>query len=85
MDIISAATLLFLVMDPLGNIPVFLSVLDKVAPDSDRTPDGHAADRHLSTDVAGGNFRLHGRVVVIDHFGGALVGTCGKNAHDPVS
>jgi len=32
MDFISAATLLFLVMDPLGNIPVFLSVLDKVAP-----------------------------------------------------
>lgn len=30
MDIISAATLLFLVMDPLGNIPVFLSVLDTV-------------------------------------------------------
>jgi multiple antibiotic resistance protein len=33
MDIISAATLLFLVMDPLGNIPVFLSVLDRVAPE----------------------------------------------------
>ena len=33
MDIISAATLLFLVMDPLGNIPVFLSVLDKVEPE----------------------------------------------------
>jgi multiple antibiotic resistance protein len=32
MDIISAATLLFLVMDPLGNIPVFLSVLDEVEP-----------------------------------------------------
>ena len=32
MDIISAATLLFLVMDPLGNIPVFLSVLDDVEP-----------------------------------------------------
>ena len=31
MDIISAATLLFLVMDPLGNIPIFLSVLDDVA------------------------------------------------------
>ena len=30
MDIISAATLLFLVMDPLGNIPVFLSILDDV-------------------------------------------------------
>ena len=33
MDIISAATLLFLVMDPLGNIPVFLSVLEDVAPE----------------------------------------------------
>lgn len=32
MEIISAATLLFLVMDPLGNIPVFLSVLEDVAP-----------------------------------------------------
>jgi multiple antibiotic resistance protein len=32
MDIISAATLLFLVMDPLGNVPIFLSVLDKVDP-----------------------------------------------------
>ena len=31
MDIISAATLLFLVMDPLGNIPIFLSVLEDVA------------------------------------------------------
>jgi MarC family membrane protein len=30
MDIISAATLLFLVMDPLGNIPIFLSVLEEV-------------------------------------------------------
>ena len=33
MDVISAATLLFLVMDPLGNIPVFLSVLDDVEPE----------------------------------------------------
>ncbi len=30
MEIISAATLLFLVLDPLGNIPIFLSILDKV-------------------------------------------------------
>ena len=29
-EIISAATLLFLVMDPLGNIPIFLSVLEDV-------------------------------------------------------
>ena len=33
MEIISAATLLFLVMDPLGNVPVFLSVLEDVAPE----------------------------------------------------
>ena len=33
MEIVSAATLLFLVMDPLGNIPVFLSVLEDVAPE----------------------------------------------------
>ncbi|MEE4174288.1 MAG: YhgN family NAAT transporter [Xanthomonadales bacterium] len=36
MDLISAATLLFLVMDPLGNIPIFLSVLDKVPEDRRR-------------------------------------------------
>jgi multiple antibiotic resistance protein len=33
MDIVSAATLLFLVLDPLGNIPIFLSVLEDVAPE----------------------------------------------------
>lgn len=33
MEIISAATVLFLVLDPLGNIPVFLSVLEDVAPE----------------------------------------------------
>lgn len=33
MDIIAAATLLFLTMDPLGNIPIFLSVLENVAPE----------------------------------------------------
>ena len=32
MDIVSAATLLFLVMDPLGNVPIFLSILDGVDP-----------------------------------------------------
>lgn len=31
MDIISAATLLFLVMDPLDNLPIFLSVLEGVS------------------------------------------------------
>ncbi|MEJ2577090.1 MAG: MarC family protein, partial [Gammaproteobacteria bacterium] len=36
MDILSAATLLFLVMDPLGNIPIFLSVLEDVAPERRR-------------------------------------------------
>ncbi|MFU8833423.1 MAG: MarC family protein [Wenzhouxiangella sp.] len=33
MDLISAAILLFVVMDPLGSIPIFLSVLDKVEPE----------------------------------------------------
>ena len=33
MDIVAAATLLFLTMDPLGNIPIFLSVLENVAPE----------------------------------------------------
>ncbi|MEN1727928.1 MAG: MarC family protein, partial [Pseudomonadota bacterium] len=33
MDLINAAILLFVVMDPLGNVPIFLSVLDKVAPE----------------------------------------------------
>ncbi len=32
-QILSAAILLFLVMDPLGNVPLFLSVLDGVAPE----------------------------------------------------
>jgi multiple antibiotic resistance protein len=32
MTIISAAITLFLIMDPLGNIPIFLSVLDQVPP-----------------------------------------------------
>lgn len=33
MDWIGAFVLLFVVMDPLGNIPIFLSVLDKVKPE----------------------------------------------------
>ncbi|MBT8063986.1 MAG: NAAT family transporter [Gammaproteobacteria bacterium] len=33
MELISAATLIFLVMDPLGNVPIFLSVLEDVAPE----------------------------------------------------
>ena len=32
MTILSAALLLFLILDPLGNIPVFLSVLKPLAP-----------------------------------------------------
>ncbi len=32
MDLIGAAVLLFVVMDPLGNVPIFLSILDKVPP-----------------------------------------------------
>ena len=33
MTLISAAIILFLVMDPLGNVPVFISVLSDVAPE----------------------------------------------------
>lgn len=33
MDILSAATLVFLTMDPIGNVPVFLSALEHVAPE----------------------------------------------------
>lgn len=33
MELINAAILLFVVMDPMGNVPIFLSVLDKVAPE----------------------------------------------------
>jgi MarC family membrane protein len=33
MDWLGAFVLLFVVLDPLGNIPIFLSVLDKVAPE----------------------------------------------------
>lgn len=73
MDIISAATLLFLVMDPLGNIPVFLSVLDRVAPERRTRVLVRelflallvlAADRHSRADVAGGNFRLRFGIVM---------------------
>ena len=32
MEIVSAAILLFLIMDPLGNIPVFLSLLKALPP-----------------------------------------------------
>ena len=33
MDLIGAFVLLFVVMDPLGNIPIFVSVLDQVRPE----------------------------------------------------
>ena len=36
MTILSAALLLFLILDPLGNIPVFLSVLKPLAPKRQR-------------------------------------------------
>lgn len=36
MDTLSAALLLFLVMDPIGNVPVFLSLLKSVAPERRR-------------------------------------------------
>ena len=37
MTVVSAAMLLFLVMDPLGNIPFFLSALSRVDPRRQRT------------------------------------------------
>lgn len=37
MDMFSAVVTLFLIMDPLGNIPVFLSILKQVAPERRRT------------------------------------------------
>jgi multiple antibiotic resistance protein len=37
MDVLSAVVTLFLVMDPLGNVPLFLSVLKTVEPDRRRT------------------------------------------------
>lgn len=36
MDLLSAVVTLFLVMDPLGNVPVFLSILKTVAPERRR-------------------------------------------------
>lgn len=36
MEIVSAATLMFLVLDPLGSIPIFLSVPDTVKPERRR-------------------------------------------------
>ena len=36
MDILSAAVTLFLVMDPLGNVPLFLSILKRVPPERRR-------------------------------------------------
>jgi len=36
MDIISVSVTLFLIMDPFGNIPVFLTMLEKVTPDRRR-------------------------------------------------
>lgn len=37
MDLLSAVVTLFLIMDPLGNIPVFLAVLREVSPERRRT------------------------------------------------
>ena len=36
MDILSAVITLFLIMDPLGNVPVFLAVLKQVPPERRR-------------------------------------------------
>lgn len=37
MDLLSAVVTLFLVMDPLGNVPLFLSILKTVSPERRRT------------------------------------------------
>jgi hypothetical protein len=36
MDVLSAVVTLFLVMDPLGNVPLFLSILKTVTPERRR-------------------------------------------------
>lgn len=36
MEVLTAATTLFLIMDPLGNVPVFISMLKNVAPERRR-------------------------------------------------
>jgi len=36
LDILAAATLLFLILDPIGNVPIFLSILKGVAPERRR-------------------------------------------------
>lgn len=36
MDILSAATMLFLIMDPLGNLPIILSILKHIDPERRR-------------------------------------------------
>ncbi|HEY8538530.1 MAG TPA: MarC family protein, partial [Steroidobacteraceae bacterium] len=35
-DLLSAVVTLFLIMDPLGNVPIFLAVLKRVAPERRR-------------------------------------------------
>ena len=42
MSTVSAGLLLFLIMDPLGNIPLFLSLLRNVAPERRRFAPGPA-------------------------------------------
>ncbi len=36
MEILSAAAMLFLIMDPLGNLPIFMSILKQVSPERRR-------------------------------------------------
>ena len=37
MSTMSAAITLFLIMDPLGNVPIFLNALERVEPERQRT------------------------------------------------
>ena len=69
-EIVSAAILLFLIMDPLGNIPVFLSLL-KALPPARRRLGKHrvnaaiAARRRLALTRRAGSFRRRGRSIRI--------------------
>ena len=59
-DIAAAAATLFFVMDPLGNIPVFNSVLSRFEPRR-RAHDHGARARHRARDHAGPAVRGHAR------------------------
>lgn len=77
MDILSAALLLFFVMDPFGNVPFFLTALRNVepsgalsqcpGPDRERETDGDAADRAVDSD-ADDRHRGVRRIIELRHF-----------------